>query len=95
MKKYLLVPVICIYMLGAVALAGPLEVSGDATIQSILAAHMDKRVTLKLKSGTELTGTVGAVNGKVVHLKELSGKEFFDAVAALKNIEAVVIRTRK
>ena len=73
--------------------ADPLSVTSDDSIQSILSAHQGKRVTIKLESG-ELTGKVGEVNGKIVHLLELSGKEYFDAIVSINEIEAVVIRTR-
>ncbi len=74
--------------------AEPLSVSGSDNIQSVLSAHKGKRVTIKLKSGNELTGTVGEVNSHVAHLIGLSGKEFYDAVTSLKSIEAIVIRTK-
>jgi len=74
-------------------IAEPLSVGGDDSIQSVLSAHQGKRVTVKLESG-ELTGKVGEVNGKIVHLVELSGKDFFDAVVSIKEIEAIVIRVR-
>ena len=51
-------------------------------------------MTVRLKSGSELTGKVGEVNSEVVHLIELSGMEYFDGVASVKAIEAVVIRTK-
>jgi hypothetical protein len=75
-------------------IAEPLSVTGDDTIQSVLSVQKGKLVTVMLKSGVELTGRVGEVNSEVVHLMELSGKEFYDGVAAIRNIEAVVIRTK-
>ncbi len=75
--------------------AEPLDLSNDATMKSVLIAQQDKRITLNLTSGKELSGTVGLVTDSVVHIKQLSGKEFFDAVIAIKKIEAVQIRTRK
>lgn len=94
MKKYLLVLVASTAFLATVVFADPLSVGSSDSIQSVLVAHQGKRVTIKLKSGSELTGKVGEVNENIVHLMELSGKEFFDAVASIKTIEAVVIRTK-
>jgi len=94
MRKYILLLLASGILLMSNVVAEPLSVTGDDSIQSILSAHQGKRVTVKLKSGSELTGKVGEVNGEVVHLIELSGKEFFDAVASIKKIEAVVIRTK-
>ncbi|MDX1593100.1 MAG: hypothetical protein R3298_02550 [Gammaproteobacteria bacterium] len=86
-------------LLLASALAGPvasapLVVAEDDSVHSVLAAQQDKRVTVTLGGGKELTGTVARVNAEVVHLRELSGMEFFDAVVALSDVAAVVIRTR-
>ena len=75
--------------------AGALSISGNDTIQSVLTANEGKRVIVRLASGGELTGKVGTSNGEVVHLIELSGREFFDAVVSIGKIEAVIIRTRQ
>jgi hypothetical protein len=75
------------------ATAEPLVLSDQATIQSVLATHQGKRVTVVLQTGTELTGTVTMVNAAVTQLHELSGKEYFDAVVALPAVAAVVVRT--
>ena len=94
MKKYIPLLLASGILLMSNVIADPLSVTSDDSIQSILSAHQGKRVTIKLNSGSELTGKVGEVNGEIIHLKELSGKEFFDAVASIKKIEAVVIRTK-
>lgn len=95
MKRYL--PLILLtgtMMFSYSAIAEPLSISGDDSIQSVLSAQKDKRVTLRLMSGNELSGTVGEVNDNIVHLKQLSGKEFYDAAVAINGILAVEIRTR-
>lgn len=76
-------------------IAEPLSIKGDDDIASVLNAHNGKRVTVKLNSGDELTGTVGAVSDDLVHLRELSGKEFFDAVVDTDEISALIIRTKE
>lgn len=76
-------------------LSAELKVAGSDTIESVIAAQKAKRVTLRLRSGQELTGTVREITGKLVHLGALSGRDYFDAVVALEAIEAVVIRTRE
>lgn len=83
-----------VLMLSNVAITEPLSISSDDSIQSVLSAQKDKRVTLRLKSGSELLGTVGEVNDNIVNIKQLTGKEFYDAVIALKGILAVEIRTK-
>ena len=82
-------------MMSNTVIAEPLTVKGDDDIESILKAHNGKRVTVKLNSGDELTGTAGVVNNDLVHLRELSGKEFFDAVVDTDEVSAVIIRTKE
>ena len=77
------------------AIAEPLAIKSDDSIVNILKAYDGKRVTLKLDSGEELTGTIGTVNENLVHLRELSGREFFDAAVLTDDISAVIIRTKE
>ena len=84
-----------ILMLSNAAIAEPLSVKADDSIAGVLKAHDGKRITVKLNSGEELTGTVGMVNNDLVHLRELSGKEFFDAVVVTNDISAIIIRTKE
>jgi hypothetical protein len=71
-----------------------LEVRKADTVRSLLERQVGKRVGLVLTTGPELTGTVTAVGDQVVHLSQLAGREFFDAVVSVDRISAVVIRTR-
>ena len=61
---------------------------------NVLKAQMGKRISIKTKSGNELSGKVVLVGKKLTHLGELTGKEFYDAVIVNKDIEAVIIRTK-
>ncbi|HEY8242541.1 MAG TPA: hypothetical protein VII68_03705 [Casimicrobiaceae bacterium] len=74
--------------------AQPLAVGTDATVEKVLVAQVGKRVTLKLGPGDELTGTVKLVTAKVVHLSDVAGREFFDAVVDTTRIVAVLVRTK-
>ena len=74
--------------------AQPLAVAADATVEKVLAAQAGKRVTLKLGPGDELTGTVKLVTPKVVHLSEVAGREFFDAVVDTSRVVAVLVRVK-
>ncbi len=76
------------------ATADPLTLNQDDTVDKVLTAQKGKKVTIRLGSGEDLSGTVKDVNGSLVQLSELSGKEFYDAVIATKNIAAVIIRTK-
>lgn len=75
-------------------LAAEVKISAADTVESVLTAQKSKRVTVRLRSGQEMTGTVREITPRLVHLGALSGREFFDAVIAVESIEAVVIRTR-
>lgn len=76
------------------AWAQGVTVTATSTIESILAAQQGKKVTLKLGPNDDLTGTVKVVTKDVVHLSELTGREFFDAVVDIKSVKAVIIRVR-
>ena len=76
------------------AIAQPLVVTADDTIEKLLTAHKGKRVTVKLGPNDELTGVVKAVTPNVVHLGELTGREFFDAAIDIKQIRAIIVRTK-
>ena len=78
----------------SVAVAEDVTISPNDTTQSVLAAQKGKRVTVRLRSGQELTGTMRDANGRVAVIAAVSGREFFDAVVPLDAIEAVLIRTK-
>lgn len=82
-------------VLAGPALAQPLAVSAKDTTQSVVAAQKGKRITLRLRSGQELSGVVKEASERLVVLAELSGREFFDAAIPLEAIEAVIMRTKQ
>jgi hypothetical protein len=53
-----------------------------------------KKVSITLNSGKTFAGTVKEVGSHLVHLEKLEGKEFFDALIVLEDIEAVDTRFR-
>ena len=72
-----------------------LKVGANDTVQSVLAAQKGARVTVRVRSGQELTGVVREVNSRVVQLGAVTGREFFDAVVPLEAVDAVLVRTRE
>lgn len=72
-----------------------LKIGAADTVQSVLAAQKGARVTVRVRSGQELTGVVREVNARVVQLGAVSGKEYFDAVVPLEAVDAVLVRTRE
>lgn len=96
MQKQFWVFLVVVVLLGfsGVSSAESLEVNINTSIEIILENNINKTVTVKLASGDELTGVVHAVNGAVVHLGALLGKEFYDAVISRESIAAVIVRVR-
>ena len=89
MKKFLAPTLaVSLCLLSASALAK------DAALNGPLKDRVGKKVSVVLKSGTELTGKVANVGNDTVTLSELSGKEYFDAVIDLDDISAVEYRAR-
>jgi hypothetical protein len=88
----------------AVAVNGPvgvlhaqqekLEVNDADTVKVVLERHLGKRLAVVLSTGQEMSGMVTTVTRDVLHLSELAGREFYDAVVPLDRINAVVIRVR-
>jgi cyclopropane fatty-acyl-phospholipid synthase-like methyltransferase len=78
----------------AAAAAAELRVGTADTIESVLRAQKG-RVTVRLRSGQELTGNVRSVDVRLLHLGSLTGREFFDAVVPMEAIEAVIVRTKE
>lgn len=75
--------------------AGDLAVKEGDTIQKILEGRKGKRVTLRLQGGEEITGKVRTVTKELVHLGELSGRDFFDAVVEVNRISALIVRAKE
>ncbi len=76
------------------ATAQELAVSQSDTVQTVTAAQKGKRITLRLRSGQELTGTVKEATPRLVVLAGIQGREFFDAAVPVEMIEAVLVRNR-
>lgn len=95
MKKLLSV-VLLTLLIAAVVTAeeAKFSVSKDDTIRSVLSKQVGAKVTLRLGSGDEIGGTVKSVGDRVVHLSEITGKEFFDAAVDIDKINAVMVRAR-
>jgi hypothetical protein len=63
-------------------------------IKDILAAHVGKRVAVRLGSGSEIEGTVAKVGDHFVHISKLTGKDFYDSIVRIDHIDAVTYRAR-
>lgn len=74
--------------------ADPLAIDAGDDVGTLLNKYQGKRVTLRLVSGEELTGTVRLVSARLVHISELASREFYDAAVVTTSIAAVIVRTR-
>ncbi len=100
--RRLVIPTVCfLLLLGGTAWSqqeptkkAVLMVEKTDTVRSVLARQIDKKVTLALAQGQEITGTVRSVGDGVVHLSELSGRDFYDAAVDLQKIAAVIVKVR-
>ena len=77
------------------ATAADLKISGSDTFQSVLTAQKGLRVTVRTRSGQDVTGIVRDVNANVVQIGGVTGKEFFDAVVPLSAVDAVYVRVKE
>jgi len=91
----LLVIALACLAIGMQASAQGVTVSAADTTQSVIAAQKGKRITVRLRSGQELSGTVRESSDRLVVLEGITGREFFDAVVPVDAIEAVLIRTKQ
>lgn len=71
----------------------PIEFRKGDTVKDVIQRHVGKTVEVYLISGEKLKGKVSAVGDASIHLSELAGMDFFDAVVSSGDINAVVIRT--
>jgi hypothetical protein len=78
-------------LLGAEGVA----VAADDSIGSFLKKHTGQVVEIRLKSGDKIAGKVATVGVTVLHLSQLTGQDFFDAVIDVKDVSAVIVRARQ
>ena len=75
--------------------AAPLEVAAGDNMTNVLNRQVGETVELRLRSGDKVGGVVASVGANVVHLKTLTGQEFFEAAVAIADVSAVVVRAKK
>ncbi len=72
----------------------PVTLGDTQGIAALLKARVGSPVQLMLRGGGDVGGTVVKVGSDAVHVGQLTGKDFYDAVVALDAIAAVVVRVR-
>ena len=67
----------------------------DASLEDNLKSLVGKKVQVTIDSGSTITGLVKKVGKHLIHIEKLDGKEFFDALIRIKNINAISTRFRE
>jgi hypothetical protein len=78
----------------AVFAQNKVEIAAGDSPQTLLPRLVGQKVELHLRSGEKLAGKVESATPTGVHLSNLAGQEFFDAVVNVTDISAVVVRVR-
>lgn len=72
----------------------PKAFNTGASMADNLKMSAGKTVAVHLRSGEALTGIVESVGANFLHLSQLSGKAFYDALIRIEDISAVDKRVR-
>ena len=73
----------------------PPDLSQVESVADLLQRSVGRRVEIVLVSGEKLSGVVARATANLVHLERLSGRDFYDGVARIDRIDAVVMRMRE
>ena len=68
--------------------------SGDKSLQTNLMQFQGKTIEIQLENGGQLTGKLSEVGTQTILLKELRGKEYYDALIVIDDITAVIFKAR-
>jgi len=94
--RFLMVVVLfCCVNWSQAAIAAELSIKSGDSIQKLLEEFKGKRVTVRMQGNDELTGKVRTVTKDLLHLGELAGRDFFDAIIEINRISAVIVRVKE
>jgi len=90
---------VTIFMLPAEAEAKVVAVKGisynvNSSLADNLKSLIGKRVYVTLDSGKTFAGFVKEIGNHLMHLEKLDGKDYFDALIRIENINAIDTRFR-
>ena len=71
-----------------------LDPKADDTVASVLSRQTGQMVDLRLKNGEKIGGKVELAGKSLVHLTQLAGAEFYEAVVVIDDVAAVVVRAK-
>ncbi|HMK49397.1 MAG TPA: hypothetical protein VK435_05045 [Thermodesulfovibrionales bacterium] len=66
----------------------------DNSLQTNLLQFKGKTVEIQFKSGGQLAGKLSEVGTQAIVLKELRGKEYYDALIVIDDIAAVIFKAK-
>jgi hypothetical protein len=66
----------------------------DNSLQTNLLQFKGKTIEIHFKSGGQLVGKLSEVGTQSILLKELHGKEYYDALIVIDDIAAVIFKAR-
>lgn len=84
----------CLTLSSSAFAQGKVDYQPADTIKSVLDRQVGQKVELRFGSGEKIAGKVEKVGEKTVHLSAITGLEFFDAVVAIEEVAAVLVRTK-
>lgn len=94
--KFMVVIMLVIFMaFSQAASAAEISIKSGDTVQKVLEEHKGKRVTVRTQGSDELTGKVKMVTKELLHLGELTGRDYFDAIIEINRISAVIVRVKE
>ena len=88
---FIILPIAHAEVVPIAGVAYDVEQSMKVNLQTLL----NKRVEIMLINGRRISGVIENVGSKMLHLKKLSGKDFFDALIDLQYIVAVETQFRQ
>lgn len=66
----------------------------DSSLQTNLLQLKGKTIEIQLKGGGQLAGKLSEIGTQSILLKELRGKEYYDALIMIDDITAVIFKAR-
>jgi hypothetical protein len=66
----------------------------DNSLQTNLLQFKGKTIEIQLKTGGQLAGKLSEIGTQSILLKELRGKEYYDALIMIDDITAVIFKAR-
>lgn len=66
----------------------------DKPLADNLQSLIGKKITVTLRAGASMTGMVKDANNILLHLEQLDGKEYFDALIVVDDISVIETRYR-